>query len=275
MTLKVYGQDHSPWVQAVLLSLYDRGVAHSLTIVPPIAVFTRWGVLMPAARFDAQDWMIESANILQELGYEEVTDEDMLLLRTSWLGVTHRVKSTRRFFTAASALRDPSPSRWCRARNQFVRSFVVLYFYLLNQFVVRAKLLPDPEDFAQQFLCWEDKLESAQGNYLGGEEPSAVDMILFGMVQCHCTIHVPPVDALRDDPRLTRVRSWIATLQARFAGYPHLYSGIYFAPYSPAPIEGSVTEKVAFWIGLAFMLMASPITIPLIVLLAMRVPRTQ
>ena len=68
----VYGQDHSPWVQTVLLGLHERGVSQTLTTVPPFSVFRKWGVMMPAASVDGKPWQLESAEILQQVGYQSV-----------------------------------------------------------------------------------------------------------------------------------------------------------------------------------------------------------
>jgi glutathione S-transferase len=271
--LDVYGQDHSPWVQAVLLGLHDKGVPHSLTTVPPASVFRQWGVMMPAASVDGAPWQLESAEILQQIGYQPISSEDLVAIYDAWQGVTHRADGVLRFFRAFSLASDPQPSLLPRLRNHFLRSFAVLYFYLLIRFMVLARLQQDPEDFGDQFLDWEQRLETSAGAYLGGDEPDMLDMMLFGIIQCHCSIPVPPVDALQKDPRLRRLRSWIGAMQERSAGYAHLYSGVYFDPPSPAPMRTTALEQAAFWLGSAFMLTSFPITIPLILFFALRVPR--
>lgn len=271
----VYGQDHSPWVQTVLLGLHEKGVAHTLTTAPPFSVFRKWGVMMPAASVDGAPWQLESADILQQVGYGAVSQEDLRAIYGAWQGVTHRAKNARRFFHAASLNRDPHPSCWRRLYKQFLRSFAVLYFYLLIQFIRRAGLQPDPENFVEQFLYWERKLEEGANAYLGGDEPDLLDLMLFGVVQCHCSIPGPPVDALQKDPGLTQMRSWIATMQERFMGYRHLYSGVYFKPYSPEPEQSTSLERAAFWLGSAFMIIAFPITIPLIIFFASRIQRKE
>ena len=273
--LDVYGQDHSPWVQAVLLGLYERGTSHSLTTVPPLSVFRHWGVMMPAASVDGAPWQLESAEILQQVGYQPISTEDLVAMYDAWQGVTHRADRVLRFFHAFSLARDPHPSLLPRLRNHFLRSFAVLYFCLLIRFVVLSRRQPDPENFAEQFLYWEQKLENGSGDYLGGDEPDILDLTLFGIIQCHCSIPVPPIAALQQDPRLDRVRSWIGTVQQRFAGYGRLYSGVYFEPHAPAPTPTTRLEQAAFWLGSMFMLVSFPITVPLILYLAIRVPRTR
>ncbi len=271
--LDVYGQDHSPWVQAVLLGACEKGVSHTLRTAPPFSVFRKSGVMMPAASVDGGPWQLESVEILQRVGYEPVSSADMRAIYGAWRGVAHRVDRTSRFWHAFSLSRDPNPSLLPRLRNHFLRSFAVFYFYLLLRFLVLSRSQPDPESFTDQFLYWERKLEESTGEYLGGSEPGTLDMLLFGIIQCHCSIPVPPIAVLQEDPKLARLRAWIGRMQERLAGYAHLYSGVYFEPHSPAPLQTSTLDRAAFWLGSAVMVAAFPITVPLVAFLAIRVRR--
>ncbi len=69
--LAVYGQDHSPWVQAVLPGLHEKNIPYALTTVPPVSVFWKSGVMIPAVSIDGTPWILDSADILQRVGYEE------------------------------------------------------------------------------------------------------------------------------------------------------------------------------------------------------------
>lgn len=244
-----------------------------LTTAPPLSVFRKWGVMMPAVSINGSPWQLESTEILQQLGYETISQQDLNAIYDAWRGVTHRARNTTRFFRNASLSHDPHPSYLPRLCKQFLRSFAVLYFYFLLQFIIRTGLQPDPENFAEQFLYWEQKLKDSTGAYLGGNEPNILDLMLFGVIQCHCSIPVPPVASLQKDSRLNNTRSWIATMQEHFCDYPHLYSGVYFEPYSSAPEHATGLERVAFWLGLTFMLIALPVTIPLIFFFAIRARR--
>jgi len=268
--LDVYGLDHSPWVQTVLLGLHDKGVSHTLTTVPPLSRFRKSGIMMPAANIDGGPWQLESAEILQQVGYEPVSREDVLAIYGAWQGVLHRPDSTLRFWHRFSLVHDPHRSLLARLRNHFLRSFTTLYFYLLIRFMVLFGNRQDPESFTDQFLLWQQKLAESAGDYLGGSEPNTLDMMLFGVIQCHSSIPVPPLTVLRTDPKLSRLRTWIGTMQKRFADYGHLYSGVYFEPHSPAPVQTTLLEQTAFWLGSIFMLAAFPITIPLVLFLVMR-----
>ena len=72
----VYGGDHSPWVQSVLLGVHERGIPHTLISVPPLSVFLNSGILMPAARIDDGPWLLDSSRILGELGFSKVEPTD-------------------------------------------------------------------------------------------------------------------------------------------------------------------------------------------------------
>jgi glutathione S-transferase len=190
--LDVYGQDHSPWVQAVLLGLYEKRVSYTITTLPPLSLFRKSGIMMPAASIDGGRWQLQSHEILQQVGYDAVSPEDMGAIYAAWGGVAHRVDSAPRFWNEFSFICDPHPSLLPRLRNHFLRSFAVLYFYLLINFMVLTRRQGDPESFADQFRYWEQKLGESKGDYLGGEEPGILDVMLFGIIQCHCSIPVPP-----------------------------------------------------------------------------------
>ena len=51
---KVYGVDHSPWVQAVLIGLHLRGVDYDLTPLPSFPLLTNTGIRMPAMQIKVQ-----------------------------------------------------------------------------------------------------------------------------------------------------------------------------------------------------------------------------
>ena len=52
-------------------------------------------------------------------------------------------------------------------------------------------------------------------------------------------------------------------MQERFAGYEHLYSGVYFELRSAAPRPATILERLAFWLGSSLMWVAAPATFPL------------
>jgi hypothetical protein len=97
--------------------------------------------------------------------------------------------------------------------------------------------------------------------------------MLFGILQCHSSIPVPPLEPLQRGGRLARLREWIAAMREHFAGYPHLYSGLYLSPERPQPATAGFVQRVFFWLGLLSICIALPFTLPLALFLMTRVPR--
>lgn len=270
--MQVYGADHSPWVQAVLLGLHDKNHAYTLTTVPPLALLLKSGVMMPAAKTGDTPWQLESADILRQIGFGEVTRQDMDAINNSWRGVLHRTDRAFTFFNGFSRIHDPSNSKTTRLAHHFLRSFVSFYMFLLIRTLVFFRGTADPDNFGDQFLYFERKL-SKTGPFLGGASTSTADLMLFGIIQCHCSIPVPPLKALQDDPRLSKVRTWIAIMQLRFADYEHLYSNNFFRPAVKTTEPATVTDRTVFWLGTLAMFLLFPITIPLVAILAGKVKR--
>ncbi len=266
----LYGSDHSPWVQAVLLGLYEAKINYRLRSLPPLQTFFKAGIMMPAARIDEGDWQLESADILESLGFEAVPADQRRLVMSSWRGLTHRVDSAALFWTNFSLAGDRNPSYLQRQISNLLRPFAPLTFFLLLNFLRLSRRFPDPENFGDQFLPFEDMLKDSAQPYLCGDTPNSLDFLVFGMVQSHCSIYVPPILALQTDGRLENLRAWLATMQTRFKDYDHLYSGVYFAPHAPRPEIATGSERLAFWIGTAAMVAAFPITVPLSILLSIR-----
>ena len=101
---EVYGIDHSPWVQAVLLGLTEKGIDWHLTSVPPLQTFFKWGVLMPVASLDAKSWKRESS-LLTDMGFEPVIESDLVAIQNAWQGVTYRPEKRIEFSFIRSSRR--------------------------------------------------------------------------------------------------------------------------------------------------------------------------
>ena len=96
--IRLYGNDHSPWVQAVMLGLYEKEMEYTRITYPPLEVFKKSGPMMPAACIDGGHWFLESKVILRRIGFSEVSDLEMQALLRSWSGVMHRADYWPRFF---------------------------------------------------------------------------------------------------------------------------------------------------------------------------------
>ena len=54
--IKLYGNDHSPWVQAIMLGLHEKGVEYTRSTFPPLEVFKKFLMVTPAASIDDGPW---------------------------------------------------------------------------------------------------------------------------------------------------------------------------------------------------------------------------
>ena len=275
MNIKVYGFTHSPWVQAVLLALHDQRIEYDLLLRPPYKVFKKWGVYMPAISIDDGPWEIESTEILVKLGYKPILVEEINAANSAWQGVLHRTENPFNFFLAFSRGGQVSKSFINNVVNNFLLSFVAFYmFILINIGKVRLKQ-KEPKNFGDQFLYWENLIDSSDGPFIDGNKPGSKDMVMFGMVQCHSSIPVPALDALMNDQRLNNLRKWIDNMQDYFREYPYLYSAKFFKSDIPEANSANLFQIMSFFCGLIVMVLAFPITIPLVLILMSRVEKNR
>ena len=275
MKIEVYGFTHSPWVQAVLLALHDQGIEYDLLLRPPYKVFKKWGVYMPAISIDDGPWEIESTEILVKLGYKPILVEEINAANSAWQGVLHRTDNPFNFFLAFSRGGQVSKSFINNVVNNFLLSFVAFYmFILINIGKVRLKQ-KEPKNFGDQFLYWENLIDSSDGPFIDGNKPGSKDMVMFGMVQCHSSIPVPALDALMNDQRLNNLREWIDNMQDYFREYPYLYSAKFFKSDIPEANSANLFQIMSFFCGLIVIVLAFPITIPLALILMSRVEKNR
>ena len=275
MKIKVYGFTHSPWVQAVLLALHDQRIEYDLLLRPPYEVFKKWGVYMPAISIDDGPWEIESTEILVKLGYKPILVEEINAANSAWQGVLHRTDNPFNFFLAFSRGGQVSKSFVDNVVNNFLLSFVAFYmFILINIGKVRLKQ-KEPKNFGDQFLYWENLIDSSDGPFIDGNKPGSKDMVMFGMVQCHSSIPVPALDALMNDQRLNNLRKWIDNMQDYFREYPYLYSAKFFDSGVSEAGSTNLFQIMVFFFGVLIMFLAFPITIPLVLILMGRVEQSR
>jgi hypothetical protein len=267
----VYGADHSPWVQAVLLGLHLEGIAHTLVTLPPLRLFLRSGVLMPAAKIDDGPWQLDSGRILAELGFSEVPEDLQGALQRLFLsGAMRRTDGPWTFWKQFSFVRDDHPLWPRRLWNHFWRSFSVFYFFTVIRIAGRRLPPATPERMRGDFTFFQERLSSG-APFLGGATPDTADLQLFGLVQMCASIPGPSLTAIREDPALEPLREWIERMQGLTVDYEHLYSATLFDPKGQGVSRASSLERTAFWCGAASMWLAFPVTLAAVLYFAARV----
>jgi glutathione S-transferase len=267
----VYGNDHSPWVQAVLLGLHQKKIAHTLVTVPPLSVFLNSGILMPAAKIDDGPWLLDSERILVAIGFSNVdADARRALLVAFGSAAMRRTDDAWSFWYRFSYARDGHPKLRRRLWNQFWRSFSIFCFFTLIRMGRRARPTATPEQLAHGFSFFQERLRPG-AEFLGGGAPDTVDLQLFGLVQMCASIPGPSLAVLREDLTLRPLREWVEAMQRCFSDYAHLYSAQAFEPRLPEIGPASALERFFYWFGAALMWIAFPITLPTTLYLAQRV----
>ena len=275
MSVKVYGFTHSPWVQAVLLALYDKELEYDLHIRPPYDVFKKWGVYMPAVSLDDGPWEIESTQILTKLGYKPILADELKAANNAWQGVLHRTDNPFKFFLHFARGGQISKSFVSNTVSNFLLSFVAFYMFMLINIGKWTLKQKEPENFGDQFMYWENALDSSEGPFIDGMKPGSKDFVMFGIIQCHASIPVPALNSLINDQRLPNLRKWVNTMEKHFKGYPYLYTSKFFKSDIPEANSANLFQIVSFFCGLIVMILAFPITIPLVLILMSRVEKNR
>lgn len=260
--VRLYGNDHSPWAQGVILGLHERGIDHMLVTVPPFAVLRESGVLMPAASLDGGPWMLDSEAILVAVGFSQVTREERHALEAVFASAAlDRTDPAFRFWHRFSWARDERPTLPGRLWNHFWRAFSIFYFFTLISLARQRVPRPTLDARQEQFTALQRRL-APDADFFGGDAPDTVDFQLFGLVQMCASLPGPSLEVLQRAPELARLRRWAEAMQRRFAHHDHLYTARSFEPLCPAIARSTALERAAFWLGAVTMWLAWPITLP-------------
>lgn len=87
--------------------------------------------------------------------------------------------------------------------------------FLLIKTLSFSSRMKSPGNFGDQFVPLEERLAAQGSRFLGGDSPDSLDFLAFGIIQCHCSVCVPPVTALQTDPRPARVLVAILAIRNR------------------------------------------------------------
>ena len=262
-------------MQAVLLALCDKELEYELYVRPPYEVFKKWGVYMPVVSLDDGPWEIESTEILTKLGYKPILDDELKAANNAWQGVLHRTDNPFRFFLHFARGGQISRSLVNNIISNFLLSFVAFYMFMLINIGKWRLKQKEPENFGDQFMYWENVLDSSEGPFMDGMKPGSKDLVMFGIIQCHASIPVPALKSLLNDQRLINLRKWVNTMQNYFKEYPHLYTAKFFKSDNPEANSANLFQIVSFFFGLIVIVLAFPITIPLVLILMSRVEKNR
>ena len=187
----------------------------------------------------------------------------------------HRTDNPLKFFLHFAQGGQISRSFANNTINNFLLSFVAFYMFMLINIGKWTLKQKEPENFGDQFMYWENVLDSSEGPFMDGMKPGSKDFVMFGIIQCHASIPVPPLNSLLNDLRLINLRKWVNTMQNYFKKYPYLYTAKFFKSDIPEANSANLFQIVSFFCGLIVMILAFPITIPLVLILMSRVEKNR
>ena len=266
-TARVYGVDHSPWVQAVLLAFHHRGIpVHLVSSPSSIASYLRKGLVMPVCRWPDGEETADSFAIMEALNRRHPPEDGEAVSSAG------QQKELERLFLSyalgrAGGLKSLAflrswaemPSGEDASRASGFRALMSIYFLLLitaGRTVAKSKNYdPDNPRYFQKLLgAWSQQVGSG---YLGGTRPGPVDFALYGHVQCMLsglTDDVIPI--LRQDEMMM---AWIARMQSELTGYPWDFTARLATP-TRFPPRSSLPDQAVFYGTLGAAALAFPVT---------------
>lgn len=275
----VYGSDHSPWVQTVLIALEQRAIPYHIIHVPiSLAYYWKRGMVMPACRWPDGEITSDSFSILAEIDKRYPHDHAAPILSSNQADV--RVDQSRlelmfvlyvlarfswgnkwRFIRAWAKTTPSHPNKFAMFLSHMGRATMTLYFMILIQGGIwsqtrKNKSIYKGKRFHNELTYWIERLK--EGPFFGGQHPSYIDFALLGQLQCissGLTDFIIPV--LRKEPSLLH---WLERMHALIPSYKHLYSRRIFSS-KPIPIASSMWGRVVFCLGFVLQLILAPFTL--------------
>ena len=252
-TVIVYGIDHSPWVQTVLLALEDQKIPYQMVHYPlsyfrhglvfPVCFWPHKSVkcadsfaIMKMIRCESEVKDQTESNILtQQQKQLEKLFLSYVLTRATW-------GNHLNFIKAWAQTADHTPHLGSYILSHVIRAFVMLYFLFLINIAILVRVCSRMQIYhdhtMRKHLSEWDHILSQQA-FLSGDEIGDLDYALLGHIQCMATGLTDYVlDVVREYPHLV---GWLQQMHQRFTHYDRLYSRRIFDP--------QVKIKQAHWSG--------------------------
>jgi len=252
----LYGSIHSPWCQAVLLTLHMKKLKYtfSSTIDPQTIVESyKQGVptpmWFPALWYNGKCYY-ESSNIIELLDFKHPSKislffnftEEQVTLNLSYIWKLFAYAFTRvagwkklRFWYEWSIQKDNSRSKTHKILSCFFRPFTTLYFWtLLNiAFHIAFKGKWPEQSFRKSILYFSQILEKSPGPYLNGSDVTYIDIVLLGHFQCmfsgSTTFGALSEEVIPIIDEYPKIWEWLRHMHEHYSlvDFPYMYSKCY------------------------------------------------
>ncbi len=252
----LFGTDHSPWTQAVVLSLVARGIRPRLQPYPTsLGGFFRHGLVMPVCGFPDGTSASDSVSILKRLDgqvheekYCDFRHDQRELEKLFFSYVMDRAGTGRwvSFVSAWSRKIDaPNTALSVAIRALLCWYFVVLIWLGRFQFVRSGVSPKNPERLRSLLQNWVNKL--GDRSFFKGSEPGPTDFGLLGQLECMAS---GPTDwTLPIVNEQSVLMAWLGRMHAVVEGYPVVHSRRFIEPSLCLP---RATDVESAWFVLWF-----------------------
>lgn len=276
-TITIYGVDHSPWVQGVLLACAYHQLPTQLVSYPlSLKHFWHNGLVFPALLLKDGSIHTDSFKIyefLEQQGYNLGVQQMSSLERKraqieleklfSIYALGRCMPGKRLRFIKAWSLMKERPQRWV---GPILRAFLSMYFWILIQvgiYVVRTHHgIPYRLDLIEKYMQqWNEKL--SQSPWLNGENIGFLDFAMWGHLQCMTSgLTDELIPLLQDQPHLMK---WLKALSQLPLDLPTHYTERLLEQSSKSSVTHSrFTEQIIFWTTIFVLIVLFPITLTLI-----------
>ena len=265
----VFGVDHSPWTQAVMLAHADRGIAVQLQPFPSPSYFFKSGLVMPVC-WDANGHetadsllIIQSLMSDTEADTQDSLEADFTELEALFLTYAlDRIGSGRRikFIKGWGGMVDAPMTPISIA----LRALLCWHFFVLLS-IGRAALNKSrkphsPEAHLNHRLtAWNARLEKTP--FLGGDAPSASDYGLLGHLECMSSgLTDWAIPVVADHPELL---AWLQRMHARLEHHDTLYSRR-ILDAEAGPLGAGLVARAWFTLWVVLWLVVFPLSLAII-----------
>lgn len=289
----LYGSDHSPWVQTVLIALEYYQVPYEIVHYPiSWYSFRQHGLVFPACLWPDGTLSTDSLAIVTQLERRQINAVTKISNTTGITGLEvekpysedeyielkRSQKKLERFFLSYVLTRaifgkklsfikvwaqtsDQTSSRLSYLISNLMRSFITLYFFsLINIAIISCYLKRSPvysiKHFCNDLSDWNQQLYTQ--DFLGGLEPNYLDYALLGHIQCITSgLTKQFIPFIHEQPHLIL---WIHRMHALLPKYQRLYSRRLFNSHARVR-KASRVSQFLFYSSLVVQLALFPITL--------------
>lgn len=297
--IHIYGANHSPWCQAVLLTLHLKGLKYTLSsLLEPRTIQESYRngqpspVRLPAMWYDGQ-CIYESVNIIEFLDakhptaprlFANITEEEVAKqLQQMPMGKLFSYALTRvagikklTFWYEWSIVDEKPRSVLDQSLSRFFRPLMVLYFWTLIHFVRITSFKGHwPEaSFLKVVGQIADSFKKNGGKYLLGDEVTYIDILMLAHFQCMFSgsngIGALSKEVIPFIDQHPSIWEWLTNMHKHpsFVDYPYMYTRCDATVVQrtggiqkgKVPLDG-IFGQLTFWFGVCFWIFVWPLSL--------------